>query len=85
MEFLQSRIYASIRAARHNLLQDEARAEVDINEHRNILEAIRRRDPSAARAAILTHLTNAAQNMASTLAIIMVIPLHFRRCWNWPL
>ena len=63
MEFLQSRIYASIRAARHNLLQDEARAEVDLNEHRNILEAIRRRDPSAARAAILTHLTNAAHNL----------------------
>jgi len=63
MEFLQSRIYASIRAARHDLVQDETRAEIDINEHRNILEAIRRREPSAARAAILTHLTNAARGL----------------------
>lgn len=55
-EFLKGRIGGSIRAARHGYLQDVPRARLDIEEHRAILEAIRQRDPCAAREATLVHL-----------------------------
>lgn len=58
--FLQARIYASIRAARHGLIQDGARSQIDVDEHRAIYDAIRDRDPDAARQAVRHHLTNAA-------------------------
>jgi DNA-binding FadR family transcriptional regulator len=63
MSFLHARIYASIRAARYNLLRDKRRANIDIAEHRAIYDAIARRDPEAARHAVLAHLTNAARDL----------------------
>ena len=61
--FLQARIYASIRAGRHDLMQDVARAQIDVDEHRAIYDAIRHRDPDAARDAVRRHLTNAAADL----------------------
>lgn len=62
-EFLKGRIDGSIRAARNDYLQNEARARLDIDEHREILEAIRCRDPNAARDATLTHLMKGARDL----------------------
>ena len=63
MEFLQTRVYASISASRHNLLRDPARAEIDVAEHMRIRDAIADRDSAAARAEMLAHLTNAARDL----------------------
>lgn len=62
-EFLKGRIDGSIRAARYDYLQNEARARLDIDEHREIFEAIQRRDPSAARDATLQHLLKGARDL----------------------
>lgn len=63
MAFLHARVYASIRAARDDILSDGERAAIDIAEHRTIYQAIVRKDPEAARRAVLVHLTNAARDL----------------------